>query len=193
MIQFSKFTFVHIPKTAGLWIGDILRRHFEVEQTYHPHMMPFTPDPRPVIAVTRNPHDWWESWITWGRHYPDKDPYYSAVLSRHDTRTIDQIVTDYQHRYQEILEGTPLPFIARMAAWEVGPLTARIRELDGYDVHWVQFENLRQSWISVLQGLGLLTNELRADILTAPAYNETPAKEHLTVDIAHLEPCHGVR
>ncbi len=193
MIRFSKFTFVHVPRTGGLWITDVLKRHFPVETEYHPHMMPFAQINHPIIAVVRNPHDWWESWIAWGRYYPDKDPYYSAVMERGDSRTVDQIVADYKLRFGEILNGTPLPFIARMAAWQVGPLTARIRDLNRCDVRWVEFESLRESWISALESVGVMTDELRADILTTPVYNESPAgvKERLTVDISELEPCHG--
>jgi len=193
MIRFSEFTFVHIPKTAGLWITDILKRHFVVEAEHHPHMMPFVPQDKPIIAVTRDPASWWESWIAWGRNYPDKDPYYSAVMERNDMRNINQIVTDYVARMPEIERGTPLPFIACMAAQKIGPLTARIRELDGYDVRWVQFENLREGWIQSLTELGVITDQLRADITTMGAYNETPKehKETLTVDISALEPRHG--
>jgi len=193
MIQFSNFTFIHIPRTGGLWIAEILKRHLVVEAEYHPHIMPYLPQDRPIIAATRDPVTWWQSWIAWGRHYPDKDPYYSAVMERHDRRNIDQIVTEYVARMPEIERGTPLPFIARMASQSIGPLTARIRSLDSYDVRWVQFESLREDWIHALTNLGVMTDGLRADIATSNPYNKTPPEhqEYLTMDISTLEPRHG--
>lgn len=194
MIHFGdKFTFVHIPKTGGLWIADILQRHFDATAEYHPHLMPFESQKAPIIAVHRNPKDWWESWVAWGRYSPNKDIYYPFVLKTCDERHINEIVDTFRASLPLMEARVPYEFIAKMGKDRVGPLTSRIRHLNGHDVLWVDFDNLRQGWVDALDRLGLMTDTLEDEILHSEPYNETPVhkKQELTVDISGLEPCNG--
>jgi hypothetical protein len=193
MIHFGdKFTFVHIPKTGGQWATDILKRHLTVDEEYSPHIMPFEDQILPIVAVVRDPKTWWESWITWGRFSPDKDPYYTGIVSELDMRPADQIVASYKSNMAWLARTSPIQCVADMARQGIGPLTHRIRTLKKHNVYWVRYESLRDDWCYVLTRLGLLTDELRVDLQTIPACNVTEKRSAITIDISDLEPGDGI-
>lgn len=74
MLITKHFAFVHVPKTGGIWFREIVRKHAPdewlpmidsrakgeqhataVEVRRRTHL--------PIVAVVRNPWDWWVSWF----------------------------------------------------------------------------------------------------------------------------------
>ena len=183
---------MHIPKTGGLWVSDILKRHLNVTAEYSAHIMPFGDQSLPIIAVIRDPVSWWESWITWGRFHKIKDSYYEGLLRDGDQRPADEIVTMYKANMRRLARESSNQQVADMARQRIGPLTHRIGQLIKHNTYFVRFDDLRQDWCRTLNRLNLLTPELENDLLTIPAYNETEKRSTITVDISDMEHCHGI-
>jgi len=63
----NKFTFLHIPKTAGMTLIKMFRKNFNVEM--YGHHVPYKYQPMadyalPTVAIVRNPVDWYISAIS---------------------------------------------------------------------------------------------------------------------------------
>jgi hypothetical protein len=65
MIVTEHFVFLHVPKTGGLFVTDIIRRHFDYIEVGHIHAgyEQIPPEYRhlPALAFVRNPWDWYVS------------------------------------------------------------------------------------------------------------------------------------
>ncbi len=80
MLIHERFVFLHMPKTAGIFLGDALGRELPQDSLHAPQRrqhagwdeIPDYARDRPVLGYVRNPWDWYVSWYHFLRGYrPD--------------------------------------------------------------------------------------------------------------------------
>lgn len=134
MLVTAKSAFVHIPKTGGTWIGEVLR---DAARTSHPHDRITEPYPgRLTFAFVRDPVTWWRSYWQAMMHKGDdlwNPPGWDAV--RYASR-------DYQEFMSRILENSP-----GMYSHAVSVYTAGVDRVG-------RFENLRADLAAILREAG---------------------------------------
>jgi hypothetical protein len=190
MIATDKFVFVHLPRSGGTFISEIIRKFFPSahEIGYH---LPRTLLPReyshlPVLGAVRNP---WEFYVSWYHHVWPRDaatPLVSWVtengklgfegatrnalnLGANDERLdvlIEMLPEQVDYRTRNIPNITR-EAMRRVRGTGVGYYTFRFNHLFGnaQDVFICHLETLRQDLLGFFERIGSATDELRDHVL----------------------------
>ena len=201
MIVTDKFVFVHLPRSGGTFVSEIIRKFFPSahEIGYH---LPRTLLPReyshlPVLGAVRNP---WEFYVSWYHHVWPRDaatPLVSWVtengklgfegttrnalnLGANDERLdvlIEMLPDQVDYRSRNIPNITK-EAMRRVRGTGVGYYTFRFNHLfeNAEDVFICRLETLRQDLVGFFEGIGAATDELRDYVLHADKKN---ISEHL--------------
>jgi hypothetical protein len=214
MIVTDKFVFVHLPRSGGTFVSEVIRKFFPSahEIGYH---LPRTLLPReyshlPILGAVRNP---WEFYVSWYHHVWPRDatsPLISWVTENGKlgfcgtTRNALNLGVNNE-RLDALIEMLPeqvdyqkrnIPNITKEAmrgvrGTGIGYYTFRFNHLFGNasDVFVCRFETLRRDVINFFEGIGAATDELRDYVLRSSKKN---ISEHLhystyyTPDLAEL-------
>ena len=83
MIVTEKFVFIHMHKTGGQTLNDIIKRCIPEHRVigYHYPRSEIPPDSKalPVIGMVRNPWDWYVSWYAFNRRPNINNPLFNVV------------------------------------------------------------------------------------------------------------------
>jgi len=190
MLVASQLVFVHIPRTAGAFVKQVLREQLKIDPAaprFATHAsydeLPTEFRERPGFCIVRNPWDWYVSWY---RHSLARGPRF-AGLDPDDPRRVN---------WERLFSGGHSTFketVARMCEGRLeNPLAegARRHDVDLYseyvrvqasaaieDGHLEagRFEELLPFLLDFLDRQGLLTESLREAITLTPPIN---ASEH---------------
>jgi hypothetical protein len=196
MIVTDKFVFVHLPRSGGTFVSEVIRKFFPSahEIGYH---LPRTLLPKkhshlPVLGAVRNP---WEFYVSWYHHVWPRDA---------DTILISWVTENGKHgfagttrnalnlgvndeRLDALIEMLPekadyrrrnIPNITkeamrRVRGTGVGYYTFRFNHLFGNadDVFVYRLETLKQDLVAFFEGIGVATDELRDYVLGSEKVN----------------------
>ena len=186
MIVTDKFVFVHFPRTGGTFITDVIMRFFPSAREIGYHLprflLPNEYSHLPVFGAVRNP---WEFYVSWYYHVWPRDaasPLHSWLSEngKHQfegaTRNALNLGTA-NDRLDALIEKLPddidygkrnIPNITKDALRKVrgsgvGYYTFRFNHLFGNadEVFFCRLETLRLDLVHFLEGIGLVSDELR--------------------------------
>src|SRR5918996_3082051 len=190
MIVTDKFVFVHLPRTGGTFVSEVISKFFPSAHEIGHHM------PRellareyshlPVLGTVRNP---WEFYVSLYHYVRPKDAASKFVSwmsenGRHgfigsirnvlnlgvNDEQLDLLIEllpdhiDYSRRYiPNVTKGT----MRAVRGTGVGYYTFRFNQLFGNadDMFVCRLETLRQDLVAFFEGIGAATDELRDYVL----------------------------
>jgi hypothetical protein len=201
MIVADKFVFVHLPRSGGTFVSEVIRKFFPSahEIGYH---LPRTLLPKeyshlPVLGAVRNP---WEFYVSWYHHVWPRDAASVLIswvtengkLGFIDTTRNALNLGVNNERLDVLIEMLPeqvdycrrnIPNITkgamrRVRGTGVGYYTFRFNHLFGNadDVFVCRLETLRQDLVGFFEWIGAATDELRDYVLGSDKKN---ISEHL--------------
>jgi hypothetical protein len=201
MIVTDKFVFVHLPRSGGTFVSEVIKKFFPSAHEIGHHMprelLPSEYSHLPVLGTVRNP---WEFYVSLYHYLWPKDAASKFVswmsengklgfmgsirnllnFGVNDER-LDVLIEilpeyiDYRRRY--------IPNVSKDAArgvrgTGVGYYTFRFNQLFGNadEMFVCRLETLRQDLVVFFEGIGLATDELRNYVLRSEKKNTA---EHL--------------
>ena len=196
MIVTDKFVFVHLPRTGGTFVTDMIMKFFPLAREIGYHLprsfLPKEYSHLPVLGVVRNP---WEFYVSWYYHIWPRDigkPLFSwltdnckeqfegairnALNLGVDNNRLDALieklpdVVDYRTRN---IPNITKDSIRRVRGTGVGYYTFRFNQLFGNadEVSFCRQERLRTDLIQFLERIGAASDEIRAHILECEKKN----------------------
>jgi hypothetical protein len=201
MIVTDKFVFVHLPRSGGTFITELIRKFFPSAQEIGYHLpRALVPDDYshlPVLGAVRNPWDFYVSWyhhvwprdaattlISWvtdnGKHGFAGTTRNALNLGMKNERLdvlIELLPEQVDYRRKNIPNITK-EAMRRVRGSGVGYYTFRFNHLfeNADDVFVCRFETLRQDLIRFFEGIGVANDELRGYVLRSDKKNTA---EHL--------------
>lgn len=146
------FVLVHVPKTGGTFLNELIRRHCEVlyERTHAPYSeLPADYQGLPAVAFVRNPFEWYVSWFEHYQHFGPDTP------------------DDWAFNRFEVEKGSFRRSLHACFQWPVDYYSASFLKMtQGCDVR--RFETLREDFVDFLGGSHPKLSEA---VLRAPATN----------------------
>jgi hypothetical protein len=201
LIVTDKFVFVHLPRSGGTFVSEVIAKFFPSfhEIGYHlPRiLLPREYSHLPVLGAVRNP---WEFYVSWYNHVLPRDAATILVswmsdngkLGFEDTTRNALNLGVNNERLAVLIERLPeqadyrkrnIPNITkdamrRVRGTGVGYYTFRFNHLFGTadDVFVCRTESLRQDLLGFFERIGAATDELRDYVLRA---DKTNISEHL--------------
>ena len=201
MIVTDKFVFVHLPRTGGTFVTDMIMKFFPSAREIGYHLprclLPKEYSHLPVLGVVRNP---WEFYVSWYYHIWPRDigkPLFSwltdnckvqfegairnALNLGVDNNRLDALIeklpdtVDYRTRN---IPNITKDSISKARGTGVGYYTFRFNQLFGNadEVFFCRLETLRQDLVAFSEGIGAATDELRDYVLRSDKKNTS---EHL--------------
>ena len=200
MLVTDKFVFVHLPRSGGTFVSDVIRKFFPVREIgYHlPRaLLPREYSHLPVLGTVRNP---WEFYVSWYHHQQSNNrqgPLFSFVT---ENRKLDFVETtrnalnlgvsddkldfliqalpenvDYQKRNISNLTRDVMRKI-RGTGW--GLYTFRFNQMFGQPdgMHFCRVESLRSDLMAFFERVGAASDDLRSYVLGLDKKN---ISEHL--------------
>jgi hypothetical protein len=201
MIVTDKFVFVHLPRSGGTFISEVIRKFFpsahEIGYHFPRTLLPREYSHLPVLGAVRNP---WEFYVSWYHHVWPRDAASILVSWLSENGKLGFIGTTRNalnlgvndERLDVLIEMLPeqvdyhsrnIPNITKEAMRRVrgagvGYYTFRFNHLFGSteDVFVCRLETLRQDLVGFFEGIGAATDELRDYVLRSDKKN---IAEHL--------------
>ena len=190
MLVTEKFVFVHLPRTGGTFVSEVIRKFFPSahEIGYH---LPRVVLPReyshlPVLGGVRNPWDFYASWY----HHQYVDTKYSPLFcTLSENRKLDFIQTIHNaldlgvsdEKLDLLIQALPENFnyqkrhisnvtkglMRKIRGTGLGLYTFRFNELFGptNGVFFCRVESLRADLIAFFEGIGAASDALRSYVL----------------------------
>lgn len=190
MLATDKFVFVHLPRSGGTFISDVIRKFFPSahEIGYH---LPRTAVPKeyshlPVLGAVRNP---WAFYPSWYQHQICDTKYSPLFCGLSDNRELDFAGTirnalnlgvgddkldslikalpeqfDYEKRH---ISNVTQNVMHKIRGSGLGLYTFRFNQLFGLadDVFFCRVESLRSDLITFFEKMGAASNPLRSYVL----------------------------
>lgn len=172
MILSSKFIFLHLPKTGGSFVRELLTHHapknWQVSlHDNHPTIRDIPPSHAdlPIFGLVRNPYDWYVSWY----HYLKQrhnDPFFNQISQ--------QGSLDFKATIRAAFDvdiGAMYQFPCR---FNNSPFGCYMNYIFGNELDRLQLgkmENLREDLRRILRTMGVLTAQLDQQIDTFPVVN----------------------
>jgi hypothetical protein len=201
MIVTDKFVFVHLPRSGGTFVSDVIRKFFPSahEVGYHlpRSLLPREHSHLPVLGAVRNP---WEFYVSWYHHVWPRDAGSELVSWMSENGKLGFIGTirnalnlgAEDERLDALIELLPehvdyrkrnIPNITKEAMRRVrgtglGYYTFRFNHLFGNadDVFFYRLETLSQDLVGFFESIDAATDELRDYVLHSEKVN---GAEHL--------------
>ena len=214
MIVTDKFVFVHLPRTGGTFIADVITKFFPSAQEIGYHLpiflLPNKYSHLPVLGAVRNP---WEFYVSWYHHVLPRDaatPLISWLTENGKqqfegaTRNALNLGTN-NDRLDALIEKMPhevdygkrnIPNITKnnlrkIRGTGVGYYTFRFNHLFGNhnEVFFCRQERLRADLMHFLERIGAATDEIRAHVLESDkknTANHSHYSSYYTPELAEL-------
>ena len=201
MIVTDKFVFVHLPRSGGTFVSEVIRKFFpsahEIGHHLPRELLPREYSHLPVLGTVRNP---WEFYVSLYHYVWPRDAasilaswmsengrlgFIGSIrnvlnLGVNDER-LDVLIemlpehVDYSRRQ---IPNVTKDAMRRVRGTGVGYYTFRFNELFGNadDVFVYRLETLKQDLVAFFEGIGVATDELRDYVLRS---NKKNISEHL--------------
>jgi hypothetical protein len=205
MIVTDKFVFVHLPRTGGTFVSEVIKKFFpEAHEIGHHLPREFLPreySHLPVLGTVRNP---WELYVSLYHYILPKDAA-SILVSWMSENGRLGFVGSIQNvlnlgvndeRLDVLIEMLPahvdysrtqIPNVTkdemrRVRGTGVGYYTFRFNQMFGNadDVFFCRLETLKQDLVAFFEGIGAATNELRDYVLGSDKKNSSEHHHYST-------------
>jgi hypothetical protein len=202
MIVTDKFVFVHLPRTGGTFVTEMIMKFFPSAREIGYHLprslLPKEYGDLPVLGIVRNP---WEFYVSWYYHLWPRDigkPFFSWLTDdckehfEGAIRNALNLGVD-RDRLEALIERLPdavdyrtrnIPNITKDSIRQVrdtgvGYYTFRFNQLFGNanEVFFCRQERLRADLINFLENINAANDEIRSYILKSEKKN-TAEHEH---------------
>ncbi len=205
MIVTDKFVFLHVPRSGGTFVSEVIRKFFpsarEIGFHFPRDLLPGEYSHLPILGTVRNP---WEFYVSWYHHHhsskrysPFKHVIFCCVSEdrRLDfVRTIQNALNlgvsddkldlliqalpedfNYQERH---IPNLTKDIMRKIRGSGIGLYTFRFNQMFGQadDVFFCRLETLRQDLVAFFERIGAATDELRDYVLRRDKENTS---EHL--------------
>lgn len=201
MLATEKFVFVHLPRSGGTFVSEVIRKFFpsvyEVGHHTPRRLLPVKYSNVPVLGTVRNPWDFYVSWyhyvlpketagkfVAWMNANGTLDfvgsiqNLINIAIQSNRTDTLMNILPnqiDYRERYIPTITKTELRSVIGSG---VGYYSFRFNELFGNpnEMFICKVESLRQDLLTFFETIGVANEEIREYVLGSEKKN---ASEHL--------------
>lgn len=218
MIVTNKFVFVHLPRSGGTFVSEVIRKFFPSAREIGHHLprelLPREYSHLPVLGTVRNP---WEFYVSWYHHVWSK--YAASVLVSWisengrlgfidsiqnllnlgvDDKRLDVLIemlpedVEYARRH---FPNMTKDAMRRLRGTGVGYYTFRFNYLFGNvdDVFFCRLETLRQDLVAFFEGIGAATDELRDYVLRRDKKNISEHRHYSTYYTSELAELVSIR
>lgn len=182
MIITEHFVFIHMHKTGGQTLNDVIQRCISTQRTVGYHYpcseIPAQSSALPRVGMVRNPWDWYVSWHAFNQRPHVRNPLFTVVSHRSQTdfkSTIRNLINlgsddpaSERHR-EELLDllpealdhnrgvGLTKDCIRNFADNDTGYYSWLFKRMLGDDgqIHVGRFENLQEDFLAIMGDLGV--------------------------------------
>jgi len=214
MIVTDKFVFVHLLRSGGTFVSEVIRKFFPSAREIGYHLprvaLPTEYSHLPVLGTVRNP---WEFYVSWYHHHHSNNRYLPLFCTLSENRKLDFVQTtrnalnlgvsddkldvliqelpkefNYQERHVSNLTRDA---VRKIRGSGMGLYTFRFNQMFGQadDMYFCRVESLRSDLIAFFERIGAASDALRSYVLGLDKKN---ISEHLrystyyTPDLAEL-------
>ncbi len=205
MLVTDKFVFVHLPRTGGTFVSEVVRKFFPSarEIGYHlpRELLPREYSHLPILGTVRSP---WEFYVSWYHHHQSSNRYSSTknilFCCVSEDRRLDFVKTiqnalnlgvsdgkldlliqalpenfDYHQRH---IPNLTKDVMRKLRGTAIGLYTFRFQQLFGQadDVFFCRVESLRSDLMTFFEKIGAASDALRSYVLGLEKKNSS---EHL--------------
>jgi hypothetical protein len=200
MLVTDKFVFVHLPRSGGTFVSEVIRKFFPSahEVGYHlPRaLLPGKFSHLPVLGTVRNP---WEFYVSWYHHQQSSNRHGPLISFVTENRKLDFVQTTrnalnlgVSDKLDVLIQALPEDFnyqerhvsnltrdvMRKIRGTGIGLYTFRFNEMFGQadDIHFCRVESLRSDLMAFFDGIGAASDALRRYVLGLDKKN---ISEHL--------------
>src|SRR3990172_9196169 len=214
MIVTDKFVFVHLPRSGGTFVSEVIRKFFPSAHEIGYHLprilLPKEYSHLPVLGGVRNP---WEFYASWYHHQDSETRYSPLFCGLSENRKLDFVQTirnalnlgvndekldlliqalpenfNYEKRH---ISNVTKDVMRKIRGTGIGLYTFRFNLLFGQadDIYFCRVESLRSDLMAFFETIGVASDALRSYVLGLDKKNTS---EHLhystyyTPDLAEL-------
>jgi len=190
MLVTDKFVFVHLPRTGGTFVSEVVRKFFPSAREIGYHLpralLPREFSHLPVLGTVRNP---WEFYVSWYHHQQSNSRYLPLFCSLSENRKLDFVQTtrnalnlgvsddkldvliqalpenfNYQERH---VSNVTRDIMGKIRGTGIGLYTFRFNLLFGQadDVFFCRVESLRSDLMAFFETIGAASDALRSYVL----------------------------
>ena len=201
MLVTDRFVFVHLPRSGGTFVSEVIRKFFPSAHEIGYHLprvlLPREYSHLPVLGGVRNP---WEFYASWYHHQYSNNSYSPLFCSLSENRKLDFDQTirnalnlsvsddkldfliqalpenfDYQKRH---VPNLTKDVMRKIRGTGIGLYTFRFNLLFGQadDVFFCRVESLRSDLMAFFERIGAMSDALRSYVLSLDKKN---ISEHL--------------
>ena len=196
MIVTEKFAFVHLPRSGGTFVSEVIRKFFPTAQEIGYHLpralLPKKYSHLPILGAVRNP---WAFYVSWYFHVWPRDAKSTLIswvtddgtqgfegsirnalnLGADDARLdrLIQALPDHVNYQKRNIPNITQEALLKVRGSGIGYYTFRFNHLfgSGDDVFICKTETLRQDLVRFFHKIDALTEELQAYILNSKKIN----------------------
>lgn len=201
MLVTDKFVFVHLPRTGGTFVAEVIRKFFPSarEIGYHlpRELLPREYSHLPVLGTVRNP---WEFYVSWYYHHHSDNAYLRLFCSLSDNRKLDFVQTVRNalnlgmsdDKLDVLIQALPENFnyqekhitnltkdvMRKIRGTGIGLYAFRFNQLFGQadDIFFCRVESIRSDLMAFFERIGVASDALRSYVL---ALDKKNISEHL--------------
>ena len=200
MIITDKFVFVHLPRSGGTFISEVIRKFFPSTHEIGYHLpralLPKEFSHLPVLGTVRNP---WEFYVSWYHHQQSNNRHGPLFSSVTENRTLDFVQTTrnalnlgVSDKLDVLIQALPEDFnyqerhvsnltrdvMRKIRGTGMGLYTFRFNHLFGQadDVFFCRVESLRSDLMAFFETIGIASDALRSYV---PGLDKKNISEHL--------------
>jgi len=213
MIVTENFVFVHLPRSGGTFVSEVIRKFFPAAREIGYHLpraiLPKEFSQLPVLGTVRNP---WEYYVSWYQHQQSNKKHGPLFTFLTENQKLDFVETTRKElnlcvndKLDVLLQALPeefnyqqrhIPNLTREVMRTIrgsgmGLYTFRFNQLFGQadDIYFCRVESLRTDLMNFFETVGVASDSLRNYVLGMDKKN---ISEHLhystyyTADLAEL-------
>jgi len=205
MLVTDKFVFVHLPRTGGTFVAEVIRKFFpqarEIGYHFPRELLPREYSHLPVLGTVRNP---WEFYVSWYHHQHPSNRYTPLFCSLSENRKLDFVQTlrnalnlgvsddkldfliqalpenfNYEERH---IPNLTKDVMRKIRGTGLGLYTFRFNLLFGQadDIYFCRVESLRSDLMAFFERIGAASDALHSYVLGLDKKNISEHRHYST-------------
>ena len=217
MIATDKFVFVHLPRSGGTFVSEVIRKFFPSAREIGYHLprvlVPKEFSHLPVLGTVRNP---WDFYVSWYHHQQSNNRHGPLFSFLSENRKLDFVETTRNQlnladsdKLDTLIQALPENFnykernisnftrdvMQRIRGAGIGLYTFRFNQMFGQadDIYFCRVESLRTDLIPFLERIGGASDALRSYVLGMDKKNISDHRHYSTYYTAELAELVSIR